>query len=238
MSVAILVPYHRSEPPEVEWHQALGRMWKPEKTLVLWCTEVPSIAEAREYLAKQALQTNAEWLFWVDSDNLVPPDALKLMLTYAQRFGPAAYCGAYYTKKNRFEVTLAAWVKAVDPRTGQPAYRGLHPDILNSKGELVEVDVAGMGCCLEHRSIYEKIPPPWFKWTFDPFLGAGTSEDFFHFERVKAHGFKVYLCTRVLCAHIGRFKMVFYRDPKTGKIVPEPVYTMIRDRRPEYVPQV
>jgi hypothetical protein len=69
---------------------------------------------------------------------------------------------------------------------------------------LVEADAIGMGFCLTHRRVWEKIDRPFFRWTLGwlPPDVAAVSEDFFWCENVKSHGFKILVDTGCRCGHV------------------------------------
>ena len=68
---------------------------------------------------------------------------------------------------------------------------------------LYMVDVSGLGCALIQRSIFERVPEPWFVW--EP---EGVSEDFFFFNKVfQTIGVKPVADMECRCLHIGVFAL-------------------------------
>jgi hypothetical protein len=71
-----------------------------------------------------------------------------------------------------------------------------------------EVPYIGTGLVAIHRTVWEKIPAPWFKWVVPDFetvlktgdLRSGCGEDVFFQRRAQEHGFKLWAAP-FLCGH-------------------------------------
>ena len=98
---------------------------------------------SRNKVVQDFLRGPAEWLMWLDSDPVPPFQATKRMLA----LGKTIVTGAYYLKKEDTAPTLYI-------RQENGLYR--HPDPWEP-GEILEVDAAGHGCLLVHRSVYTDI---------------------------------------------------------------------------------
>jgi len=100
----------------------------------------------RNRIARQFLESEAEWLYWVDADNVNPIASIRRLLDTAGDTRTIV-SGIYYTKeKNPIPVV---YVHAANGR-----YR---PLTQWERGEIIRVDAAGMNCCLMHRSVLEDI---------------------------------------------------------------------------------
>lgn len=100
----------------------------------------------RNWIARNFLQSDAEWLFWVDADNINPVASIRRLLDTASN-GKTLVSGLYFTKeKNPIPVV---YVHAKDGR-----YR---PLTQWERGEIIPIEAAGMNCCLMHRSVLEDI---------------------------------------------------------------------------------
>ncbi len=66
-----------------------------------------------------------------------------------------------------------------------------------AKDDLIECDGVGCGCLLIHRSVFEKIKPPYFVMN----QGKYGGEDFYFCRKAKRAGFKIYADPGVLCGH-------------------------------------
>jgi hypothetical protein len=70
------------------------------------------------------------------------------------------------------------------------------------KGQLIEVDAVGLGCCLIRTDVFKHVPRPWFEWTLGRVgIKLGVSEDFDFCERVKAKGYHVIVDTGLIVKH-------------------------------------
>jgi hypothetical protein len=98
--------------------------------------------ENRMKIAKQFLQKDSEWIFWIDDDTVPPPGAIRQLLE-AQR---EMIAGVYFN--NNPPHLPIAYIRRED---------GLYMGVPYRPGGLVQVDSVGMGCTLIHRSVYERI---------------------------------------------------------------------------------
>lgn len=100
----------------------------------------------RNLIAEEFLKTDAEWLFWIDADTIVPQGGIERLLSTGKDFISGLYYAkhpphnpiAYYNHLNAY--------KSID-----------HEGRTWERGEIIEVDTCGMGCMLTHRSIFEAI---------------------------------------------------------------------------------
>lgn len=99
----------------------------------------------RNRITKDFLESDSEWLFWIDSDTVVPVGAVNRMLAH----GKTLVSGLYYGK-NEPHMPIAYFVH-------NGAFQPIDKEILWEKGEIIEVDSVGMGCMLTHRSVFEDI---------------------------------------------------------------------------------
>lgn len=198
--VIILIP-HRDEQDYRQWRSwwhdgyrdATGKirvLQKPPGTLWLESRGL-SLTTNRTKLVSEALKSDATHFFFLDDDVIPPDDVIPTLL--AANF-PIA-CGLYMAKKTKKERGLTAYMKVSE--------KGYAAIGLEQKGRYAQVDVTGLGCCLIHRSVFERVPEPWFVWDPD-----GPSEDFFFFEKVaKELGIKPVADMECRCLHIGVFAM-------------------------------
>ena len=102
---------------------------------------------ARNTIADDFLnKTNAEWLFWIDADTLVPTGALARLLA----LGKTLASGLYYGKNPPHPPI--AYI-----RLENGTYIPIDKNETWEKGEILPVDATGFGCMLTHRSVFEDI---------------------------------------------------------------------------------
>jgi hypothetical protein len=142
----------------------------------------------------------------LDDDTVCPPHNLckDQNIFDLVKVGHPLISGIYMAKKRRNERGLAAWMK-------HPNNMGYIPIDMKQSARYVEVDVAGLGCCMIQRWIFEQLPEPWFKWDIPP----GVSEDFYFFEKcAKSFTYEVQGVVKPLrpvvdmemkCRHIGLY---------------------------------
>ena len=139
---------------------------------------------AREMAAKKCMDDGCEWLLFLDSDMVFPPETIEKLLSH-----------------NLPIVSGLCFKRQWPPRP--TLYRALDANMdnianLSSWEPLQKIDAAGCACLLIRREVFEKIPEPWFalnEW--------GAAEDISFFCRVKKAGIDAYADTTVKCGHVG-----------------------------------
>jgi hypothetical protein len=98
----------------------------------------------RNHIVYDFQSTTAEWLWWVDADNVNPFGSLRRLLDHKKTM-----VGGLYYKRNIDKPFPIAYWRKEDGRY----------DTINNwrRGEVISVDAAGMNCLLTHRSVFEDI---------------------------------------------------------------------------------
>jgi glycosyltransferase involved in cell wall biosynthesis len=209
--IAICIPFNGNWLPEWVEKQYLPLMYQPTN----WCqkiaflTRVPSISVARNTLVEQALSINADYILFVDSDIVMespsdPNVALSQLYQIMNKstnkddkyYKSGRIVSAIYRAKQKTGFSMAAWMKYQD--------KGFTP-IANWKGNLLTVDVVGMGFCLIDLKIFKEIPKPWFVWN-EP---NGISEDFYFCMLAKQHGYDIHVYSDIKLSHLGMLKVKY-----------------------------
>ena len=142
----------------------------------------------REEMVEKALEMEAEWILWWDSDVLPPCDALtKLFARDTDIIG-----GLVVTKSETPQPLIL--------RRGQ-SYQ--HQDWV--PGDLIECDATGFGFTLMRTEIFKKLEKPWFfegTAAYAPGESYSTTEDAPLMYRAKDKGFKCFVDTSVVCEHV------------------------------------
>ena len=150
-------------------------------------------AKARNKIMEKAIKGNYDYALMVDSDTIVPKDALVNMLE-----GDAdvvlGFCPHKNTKEGRSEIH----------RPG-PAYgdRIFYKDI--PKESRIDVRGGGAACILINvKTVAEQIEKPFFKYViYDS--GETLSEDLYFCTQARSVGLKIQADTRVRCGHLARY---------------------------------
>ena len=153
------------------------------------------IARARNFMARWAIDEKADHLLMVDSDIVLPHDAIYNML------------------EDDVDVVLGFYVhgRSHDGRTTMVKYGAADnsntytiaefEELRKSGKDIVEVKYGGMGCALVETSVFGRIQKPWFYYQDNP-DGSGFSEDYWFCRQCTGARIKVHVDTRVGCGHI------------------------------------
>lgn len=174
------------------------------------------IDDARNGLTETFLGTSTEWLFWMDSDMVFPKETLVELFKVAEEKDSKMVSGVYYQRKgNNFPVL---WSRGSELQSGQISGLGdkrseynkyvgsflfPHPD----KQEPSIAHAAGFGCVLVHRSVFETLDRPWFK-----FIPGTCSEDFYFFINAKEAGFTLWYTPKLELGHLGDPPIITKKD--------------------------
>jgi hypothetical protein len=116
-----------------------------------------------------------DYFFFLDSDVLVPGDAVMRLVAHDKDVVGASYA----------------------QRTGGPPMVGTFDNKMldpNARG-LLEVLRLPTGCLLIKRHVFDKLKKPYFRLHADEATGTTRGEDVFFCETVRALGFKIWLDT-------------------------------------------
>ena len=166
------------------------------------------VYHSREKLLVSAMDHNADFIFFVDSDMKFAPDTLMRLLQDAVENDLDMVSGLCFRRIFPTTPTMAKTMEySFDPETKQavvnvPNYTDYPRD------SLFEVACSGLACTLIRMSAIcdvianEKMSP------FQPFFGL--SEDYSFCRRMTAAGKKMWVDSRIKIGHIGQF--VFGED--------------------------
>jgi hypothetical protein len=185
------------------------------RTSVIFQSDAP-IDISRSIIATQALKNGSTWLFFWDSDIIIPSYALTRLVSH----NLPIVSGLYYRRHPQ-----------VFPEAFKYDEHGIYRPLtveeiqmLTSTGNpLIEVDGCGAGCLLIHRTVLERLkdkvplrrvahrgPPPakfeyyeFFSWQMGRVeAGPSYSEDLAFCDLARKEGFKIYVDTKVSCGHL------------------------------------
>lgn len=186
--VLIAVPsYDKAEPATFK---AIYEMNKP-CTCDFEYVKGYGAAKARNDIAKKAINGGYEYVMMIDSDVIVPKDALELMLE-----GTADIVLGCYPRKNTTTGQSELFTFGKDYNNEN----NISYATLDQSADRIDVKGGGMGCVLIKTEVFNKIPFPWFNYV-EYKDGNVLSEDLSFCE--KAKGIAIQCDTRVRCGHIG-----------------------------------
>jgi hypothetical protein len=204
--LAVCIP-HTGEVSS-EWAMKLREIQFPAGTQLFMSRGMP-IDVTRETMVKSALDQGFEWIFFLDSDVILPPNAFENLFSHH-----LPIINGMYKAKKPGGFFWAVWMKVKTPDNKEA-----FAPVATWTGRTIECDVIGTGCMLVHRSVFEKIRAtyphiPWFFWAKersseildamklpDPLLRE-VSEDFFFCLLAKKCGYQIIVDTDVKCKHI------------------------------------
>ena len=180
----------------------------------LFCDENSGLlSRGRNMVAANFLQhSTADWLLMIDSDQQLSVGGFDKLCDAAHHLERPIVAGLYF----------GAWSGAFYP-TAVPLIFRDHPTITNKfapivnypRDQVIEVDSAGTGCLMVHRSVFERIresdqnpqdPDGRWCWFRDmPVAGDWYSEDHFFCSVARENGFKLHAHTGVVLPHRKRF---------------------------------
>jgi len=159
---------------------------------------------AREHGAADAVESGFKWVFFLDSDVIVPADAIQRLLAHNKPI----VSGFYSRRHNPIHPLLLRRA----PNNGEFAVVTGYPP-----GSLVDVDLVPSGCLLISTNVFRRVPRPWFFYTDGRvidiggqsiLLPNGVSEDYYFSLRAASFGFRACVDTALKCGHKGRFNVL------------------------------
>ena len=145
------------------------------------------VYEARNKLAKQAIEMGAEWTMWFDSDMIFQPDTMVRLLKHDAPFVSGAYfrrCPPYH---------LVAF-KDCDTENRKWSDLPLPTETVSCEG-------VGFGCVLVKTEVLLNVAAKYKTW-FEPMNGFG--EDLSFCWRARQCGYDILLDPSITCGHIGK----------------------------------
>jgi len=161
-----------------------------------------TIDKARNDLVKVALEAKCDYIFFIDSDMILP----KLTLERLYDMNVPVASGLYFAKSPPYLPVVRDFIED----------RFIFKKIIDF-GKIIEVGGVGMGCCLIKKEVFDKLEYPWFKFEWKKFAPSAyeendleakdrvyqESEDLGFCKAVLESGFKIYLNSDIVCGHVG-----------------------------------
>ena len=143
---------------------------------------------ARNKIAR--LAKNYDYVLMVDSDIILPSDAVELLT----QDSPDFCVGVYPAKRSETDSELFKFEKDFTARYSFTELSQITTDRLEVKG-------SGLGCALIKSAVFEKIPFPWFQYIqYED--GDVLSEDLYFCALARLLGIDILADLRVKCGHI------------------------------------
>lgn len=130
----------------------------------------------RENLASMALNLDAEYILWLDSDVVFPATTAVRLISHNKDVVAANYVRRQFPAKGVAYKKIGEW------------HNPLSFDISDT---LEEVEGIGMGCMLMKTEIFNKISKPWFEFTWTPESNDFLGEDMNLCKKIKEAGYSI-----------------------------------------------
>jgi len=155
----------------------------------------------RNNAVREALEAGMEYLFFVDHDNILPPDILIKLLQYN-----VEVVGCLYFERRYPHLPLIY--------TFENDFKTVRVEYDYPKG-LVKCDVIGLGCSLFKMEVFRQLEEPWFCYRYEGHEWG--TEDIAFFHKLKDTGIPVYVDTNNTVGHLSSTTIdegdwLYYKD--------------------------
>jgi hypothetical protein len=135
---------------------------------------------ARNAVAREACESDADAVFWCDSDVILPADAITRLASAEKDF----ITGIYFQRKGEHYPLIARYTG-----TSFQWYGKWEKDVL------MPIDGCGFGCVMTSVKMLRSIDHEWFSY-------EQYSEDFDFCRKADSKGYQLWADTGVLCGHL------------------------------------
>lgn len=167
------------------------------------------IYSSRNNLAIQALNMNADYILWLDSDMVFAPDTLVKMHERMEKEKVDFITGVYYRRAKPYTPVLFDKLEMKED--------GCHwHNADETPSSFQEIAGCGFGCVLMRTSVILHT----YGETMDLFTPInGVGEDLSFCWRARQAGFKIYVDPEISCGHVGNlvFNKEFFDSYKGAK---------------------
>lgn len=143
--------------------------------------------------------TSFTHIFFVDSDTIPPPSALKTLLSHDKDIISGITPILHYNDERKEWGTLDNCFERIDENA--EGKRVVSHAVKRNTG-LVEIERCGTSCLLIKKEVFEKLEKPYFKFVYNE---DGTkhelSEDLYFCDKAREAGYKIWCDTSVICNH-------------------------------------
>jgi len=150
------------------------------------------VYDARNGAVEMAISAGCDYILYIDSDQIVPPDTFERLVAHDKEC-----VSALFFKRVAPYLPLMFQIEDTDD-VGRCKYGAMRDW---PEGELVKVDAIGGGCFLVKTSVFDDMPKPYFYVLDDE--GRQTGEDIFFSQRLMKMGIPMYVDTAAPVGHVG-----------------------------------
>lgn len=152
------------------------------------------LGESRNLVVEKFLSTEAEYLFWSDTDMGYAPDTIERLLAHET----GVVGGLYFGQTSHVPDGMGGYRLATFPLIFLLEDKAFLPAFDYPRNQVVQCDGTGSGIILIHRSVFEAIDGDWYS----PYpTSPKCSEDLAFCLRLKALEIPLYIDTSVKATH-------------------------------------
>lgn len=155
---------------------------------------------ARNRLAEKAIDGNFDYVLWLDSDMVIPPDALKRLLADAET-GKKYITGLYFKRAFPIAPVVCKDIKWEEDEDTGITNHGAELYMDYPKDRIFRIAGSGMGCCLMKTDLLKEVAVRFKTALFNPLPYLG--EDYSFCYRLGQMGVKMWCDSRVKFGHVG-----------------------------------
>lgn len=193
---------------------SIYNMKKPENTETTLCIiHSYNIADGRNQLVDIMLQGDYDYIFFVDSDVVLPVNALDDLYHMQWYFCTGTYPRKELDTLTRDDPFTTLYRHAEINKTSYCPY--FMPFSELPENQLTQVDCCGFGCVLLRRDLFEKLDKPYFFFAHEECGPDGSGqpycigEDMYFCRQVVQKGLEIWAHGNVICGHVGNFMYAF-----------------------------
>jgi GT2 family glycosyltransferase len=193
MKILIAVPCMDQVP--APFAQSLALLKKPDGVECTLAMQMGSlIYTSRNNLAQQAIQMDADYVFWLDSDMVFEPDTLIRMLKTVKERNIDILSGLYFRRVKPYSPVLFDKLDIRKNICSWSEFEKIPEDVF-------EIGGCGFGCVLMETSVFLSVQSKHGNM-FAPISNNG--EDIAFCWRARDCGYTIYCDPSVICGHIGK----------------------------------
>ena len=184
----------------LDWAFAFAALEKPPQWIPMRMTGLP-YGEGRTQIAAECLNRGYEYVFYLDTDVIPPPNTLTRLLSHRLPIVSGLYHQKFPTWTGMDVKFLPCMFNEGRDAQGNTS----RVEIPFQYGQLVEAHFIPAGCLLVHRSVFERFLAAgikrFFQWTMTADEPSGLSEDFWFSRTAWQLGYKCTVDTGIQCLH-------------------------------------
>lgn len=163
--------------------------------LILLMSNATLIDTMRERLVDEALKSGADYIMWLDADQIYPAETIVQLVGHCE--SGKLIVGGVTPHKNDGEPMV--W------EFGNNYGAGNRVKNFETGRGLVKVDSMGFGGVMTAREVFDKVPYPRFIRTWDHDNNNAVGEDFCFYARCKEKGIDVWCDTDLTYQHMVQY---------------------------------